>query len=114
MLIAVLHLIPDEDDPWRIVASFVASFMDAVPSGKPPGAVPPGPRRGGRPVRQGGRPLRPARSGPDASAYRDELARFLDGLEIAGPGLVQMHQWRPEASDPVAPSSGYAVVARKP
>ena len=31
MLIAVLHLIPDEDDPWRIVAS----FMDAVPSGKP-------------------------------------------------------------------------------
>jgi hypothetical protein len=42
------------------------------------------------------------------------LARFLDGLEIAGPGLVQMHQWRPEASDPVASSSGYAVVARKP
>lgn len=110
MLIAVLHLIPDEDDPWRIVAS----FMDAVPSGKPPGAVPPGPRRGGRPVRQGGRPLQPARSGPDASAYRDELARFLDGLEIAGPGLVQMHRWRPEASDPVASSSGYAVVARKP
>jgi hypothetical protein len=104
MLIAVLHLISDEDDPWRIVAS----FMDAVPSGKPPGAVPPGPRRGG------GRPLQPARSGPDASAYRDELARFLDGLEIAGPGLVQVHQWRPEASDPVAPSSGYAVVARKP
>jgi len=65
-------------------------------------------------VCQGGRPLQPARSGPDASAYRDELARFLDGLEIAGPGLVQMHQWRPEASDPVAPSSGYAVVARKP
>jgi len=32
MLIAVLHLIPDEDDPWRIVAS----FMDAVPSGKRP------------------------------------------------------------------------------
>ena len=110
MLIAVLRLIPDEDDPWRIVAS----FMDAVPSGKPPGAVPPGPRRGGRPVRQGGRPLRPARSGPDAPAYRDELARFPGGLEIAGSGLVQMRQRRPEASDPVAPSSGYAVVARKP
>ena len=42
------------------------------------------------------------------------LGRFLDGLEIAGPGLVQMHQWRPEASDPVAPSFGYVVVARKP
>jgi len=45
---------------------------------------------------------------------RDEVARFLEGLEIAGPGLVQMHQWRPEVSDPVASSSGYAVVARKP
>jgi hypothetical protein len=65
MLIAVLHLIPDEDDVRRIVAS----FMDAVPSGRLPGAVPPGPRRGGRPVRQGGRPLQPARSGPDAPAY---------------------------------------------
>jgi hypothetical protein len=110
MLIAVLRLIPDEDDPWRIAAS----FMDAVLSGRPPGAVPPGPRGGGRPVRQGGRPLRPACSGPDAPAYRDELARFPDGVEIAGSGLAQMRQRRPEASDPVAPSSGYAVVARKP
>ena len=110
MLIAVLRLIPDGDDPWRIVAS----FMDAVPSGRPPGAVPPGPRRGGRPVRQGGLPLRPARSGPDAPAYRGELARFPGGVEIAGCGLVRMRQWRPEASDPVALSSGCAVVARKP
>jgi S-adenosyl methyltransferase len=48
--VAVLDLIPDEDGPWRIVAS----SMDAIPSGKLPGTVPPGPRRGGRPARQGG------------------------------------------------------------
>jgi hypothetical protein len=108
MLIAVLRLIPVEDDPWRIVAS----FRDTVPSGRPPGAVPPVPRRGGRPVRQGGRPPRPARSGPGAPACRDELARFPDGVEIAGSGLVQMHRRRSKASDPVARSSGCAVVAR--
>ena len=110
MLIAVLHLIPDEDDPWRIVAS----FMDAVPSGSY--LVLSHPARDVEAERsaKAARPLQPARSGADAPAYRDEVARFLDGLEIAEPGLVQMHQWRPEASDPAAPSSGYAVVARKP
>ena len=111
MLIAVLRLIPDEDDPWRIVAS----FRDAVPSGRPPGAVPPRaatwrPDRSG----QGGScSPRPARRWPRCSRLcRDELARFPDGVEIAGSGLVQMHRRRSKASDPVARSSGCAVVAR--
>ena len=30
------------------------------------------------------------------------------------PGLVQMHQWRPEASDPVAPSSAMRPSHRNP
>ena len=34
--------------------------------------------------------------------------------DLAEPGLGQMHQWRPAGSDPAAPSSGYAAVARKP
>ena len=42
------------------------------------------------------------------------VARFFDGLELVEPGLVQMHQWRADAADPAAPSSGYAVVGRKP
>jgi hypothetical protein len=110
MLIAVLHLIPDEDDPWGIVAS----FMDAVPSGSYLVLSHPA------------RDVETARSARAAQRYneqvatpmhrrtRAEVARFFDGLELIEPGLVQMHQWRPGLADPVAPSSGYAVVGRKP
>ncbi|MBV9795196.1 MAG: SAM-dependent methyltransferase [Actinobacteria bacterium] len=110
MLIAVLHLITDEDDPWRLVAA----FMNAVPSGSYLVLSHPA------------RDVEAERSGRAADRYnehvaapmrrrsRDEVARFTSGLEVIEPGLVQMHQWRPEPADPVAPSSGYAVVARKP
>jgi hypothetical protein len=110
MLIAVLHLIPDEDDPWRIVSA----FMDAVPSGSYLVLSHPA------------RDVETERSAKAADRYnehvvapmrrrtKDEVARFFDGLQLVEPGLVQMHQWRPEPSDPPAPSSGYAVVGRKP
>jgi hypothetical protein len=42
------------------------------------------------------------------------VARFFAGLDMVEPGLVQMHEWRPAPGDPVAPSSGYAGMARKP
>ena len=110
MLIAVLHLIPDEDDPWGVVAS----FMDAVPSGSYLVLSHPA------------RDVETERSARAAQRYNEQVAtpmhrrtraevtRFLDGLDLVEPGLVQMHQWRAAASDPVAPSSGYAVVGRKP
>jgi S-adenosyl methyltransferase len=110
MLIAVLHLIPDEDDPWGIVAS----FMDAVPSGSYLVLSHPA------------RDVETERSARAAQRYnenvatpmhrrtRAEVARFLDGLDLVEPGLVQMHQWRAGRGDPVAPSSGYALVGRKP
>ena len=110
MLIAVLHLIPDEDDPWGIVAS----FMDAVPSGSYLVLSHPA------------HDVETERSAKAAQRYnetvatpmhrrtRDEVARFFGGLDLIEPGLVQMHQWRAEPTDPVAPSSGYAVVGRKP
>ncbi len=110
MLIAVLHLIPDEDDPWRIVAS----FMDAVPSGSYLVLSHPA-----RDV-EAERSARAARrynehvATPMHRRARAEVARFFDGLDLIEPGLVQVHQWRAEAADPVAPSSGYAVVGRKP
>jgi hypothetical protein len=110
MLIAVLHLIPDEDDPWGIVAS----FMDAVPSGSYLVVSHPA-----RDV-ESDRSERAARrynqhvTAPMRRRSRPEVARFFDGLELVEPGLVQMHQWRAGVTDPAAPSSGYAVVGRKP
>ena len=47
---------------------------------------------------------------------RAEVARFVEGLEVVEPGVVQMHRWRPEPGANVDgyEVSGWAVVARKP
>jgi hypothetical protein len=45
----------------------------------------------------------------------EQVARFFDGLELAEPGLVPIHQWRPEpgtVNPPVVPAVG--AVGRKP
>lgn len=45
----------------------------------------------------------------------DQVARFFDGLELADPGLVPIHRWRPDpgtVSPPVVPALG--AVGRKP
>ncbi|MBU2670767.1 SAM-dependent methyltransferase [Actinoplanes bogorensis] len=45
--------------------------------------------------------------------HPDELARFLDGLEVLDPGLVPCASWRP-AGDEQRPTDEYGAVARKP
>jgi S-adenosyl methyltransferase len=45
----------------------------------------------------------------------DQVARFFDGLELADPGLVPIHRWRPDpgtVNPPVVPPVG--GVGRKP
>jgi hypothetical protein len=43
------------------------------------------------------------------------VARFFTGLELVEPGLVQVHQWRPDPSDftPEGVKSAHGGVARK-
>ncbi|MET8569783.1 SAM-dependent methyltransferase [Streptomyces sp. NPDC004783] len=47
-----------------------------------------------------------------------EFARFFEGLELLGPGIIPVTGWRPEAEDVAAQAEGivpvYAGVARKP
>ncbi|MET9775894.1 SAM-dependent methyltransferase [Streptomyces sp. NPDC006367] len=47
-----------------------------------------------------------------------EFARFFEGLELLGPGVIPVTGWRPEAEDVAAQAEGivpvYAGVARKP
>jgi S-adenosyl methyltransferase len=47
---------------------------------------------------------------------RDEVASWLNGLELAGPGIVDVNEWRPADGDPQYPDGMplYGVVARKP
>jgi hypothetical protein len=55
-------------------------------------------------------------STPQTLRTRPDVARFFAGLELVEPGLVQVHQWRPDPSDraPEAAASAHGGVARKP
>jgi hypothetical protein len=46
---------------------------------------------------------------------RDEVARFFAGLELVEPGLVQVHQWRPDPGEsaPEGTVSAHGGVAAK-
>jgi hypothetical protein len=110
MLVAVLHLIPDEDDPWGIVAGLTR----AVPSGSYLVISHPASDIEADSAAEAARAYNERVAAPMRRRSREEVRRFLDGLDILDPGVVQTHQWQPVDGDPVAPSSGYAAVGRKP
>jgi hypothetical protein len=86
MLIAIMHLIVDDDDPYGLVGQ----LLDAVPAGSYLA------------LSQVRGHLRQSQIAPgrETQRHRDrvEVARFFDGLDLVEPGLVPVQQWRP-ASD---------------
>ena len=112
MLFGVLHFIPDEDDPYGIVARLLA----ALPSGSylaiqhPTGDFYP----------PGVGVQASYRNAGIAFQYRTraEFERFVAGLELVPPGLVPMVEWRAEDEPQPRPSateaSAYAALGRKP
>jgi S-adenosyl methyltransferase len=97
MLLIVLHLIPDADDPYGVVAA----LLEALPSGSylvlshPASDI-----RAAQMAEMTSR-VNQRMSGPKAT-MRDRAAvmRFFDGLELLEPGVVQPQQWRPEPGVP--------------
>ena len=92
MLLIVLHLITDADDPGKIVAR----LMNALPTGSylvlahPASDIQPAAMA--EMTRRVNERMRGARATPRT---RDEIAGFLHDLELVEPGLVQPQQWRP-------------------
>jgi hypothetical protein len=112
-LVAVLHFLPDEDEPGRIVRTLI----DALPSGSYLVAShataehnPEGLSGAGRAYSQGG-----MRGAIRTSEEFGELA--FPGLELVDPGVVLVSEWRPE-TDSIRPLPSevntYGGVARKP
>jgi hypothetical protein len=52
---------------------------------------------------------------PQTLRTREQVEKFFTGLELVEPGLVQVHQWRPDPGDYVAEGtvSAHGGVARK-
>jgi hypothetical protein len=114
LLIAILHFVGDEDDPYRLAKE----LLDALPSGS-------------------FLALSHLTGDYDATAWAGvaavyrrsgvtmqvrshaEIARFFDGLDLQEPGLVSLPDWRPDGSrvgerPTDAQVSVYGGLARKP
>jgi hypothetical protein len=111
MLIGVLHLIPDEDDPRAIVAR----LMEAVPSGSWLALSHPARDVHSHQVSEA--VSRFNQLGPASATLRTraEISRFFDGLELLEPGVVQIHRWRPGLAAPgrKQETAAYCGLARK-
>lgn len=105
LFVAVLHFVPDEQDP----AGLVRRYRDALPPGShvilSHAAV-----EEQRNVRVGDA-YRSA-SAPFVARTREQVTSFLDGLEILDPGVVALHEWRPEGGE-FPTDAGWTAVARK-
>ena len=111
MLLGVLHLISDAEDPWAIVAR----LMSAMPPGSYLAISHPAIDIG-RGQADAQRTYNERVSTAQTLRTRDQVSRFFTGLDLVEPGLVQVHQWRPDPDDfaPEGTVSAHGAVGRKP
>jgi SAM-dependent methyltransferase len=97
LLLAILQLIPDDDDPHALVAQ----LMDAVVPGSylvvshPASDVLP------EEMAEMERRLNERQREVTTFRPRAEVGRLFDGLSVIEPGVVQPHRWRPEPGGPI-------------
>ncbi len=113
MLVAILHFLPDDEDPGAIVRTLV----EALPSGSylvashvTPEHDPAGVLGLEASYRAGGVPAQ-------VRNVEDFVRLAFEGLELVEPGVELVSEWRPEGSRPrpsAAEVSWYGGVARKP
>jgi hypothetical protein len=111
-LLAIVHVIPDSDDPHAIVAK----VMDAVPAGSHLA------------ISHAGTDLFDEETSDSFRGVinqmmrqhytprsREQVARFFAGMDLVEPGLVPVEDWRPEPGTVDAGESAiYGAVGRKP
>lgn len=112
LLIGILQLIPDDDDPRGIVTRLMA----AVPPGSWLAIFHPASDILADQIGAAARHVSARSVVPTTLRSRAEVARFFDGLELLEPGLVQVHRWLPGSAAPDMGDqvAGYAGLAKKP
>jgi hypothetical protein len=107
LFVAVLHFVPDDEDP----AGLVRRFLDAIPAGSyivlSHAAV-----EEHRNLDVGDTYKAANTNAPFTARTREQVTSFLDSLEIVEPGVVPLHEWRPEAIEPPV-FAGWTAVGHK-
>jgi S-adenosyl methyltransferase len=111
MLIGVLHLVQDSEDPYGIVARYLA----AVPPGSYLAISHPASDINANQA-EVQRRYNERVSTPQTLRSHAQVCRFFDGLQLVPPGVVYVHTWRPDPGDEPAAelTSAHGGVARKP
>ncbi|WP_084010544.1 SAM-dependent methyltransferase [Pseudofrankia sp. DC12] len=113
MLIAMLHCVPDEDDPYSTVrtmseamppGSFLVLTRPAPAAEAPTGAVP------AEDLAAAYALMREASTGSFHARPQDQVVQFFDGWDLLGPGVVLATKWRADETESTVISVG---VARK-
>jgi hypothetical protein len=96
MLVAILHFIPDEQNP----AAMIATLLDALPSGSYLAATHVTPEYDPEMLYRAGK-VYSDRGLTGALRTADEFAELaFTGLEMVDPGIVPVSEWRPEGDGP--------------
>ncbi|MBB1252935.1 SAM-dependent methyltransferase [Streptomyces alkaliterrae] len=114
LLVALLHFIQDDEDPWKTIAT----FRDALPEGSLL-VLTHASWEGGPRTSEHGRQIQDVyrtASSQLVMRRRPDVERFFTGFDVVEPGIVSMPDWRPDGptdqEDPVV-YSGFAGVGRK-
>jgi hypothetical protein len=118
LLLAILHFIPDDQDP----AGIVARFRDALPPGSylaishatkdiptRPDMTPAQMADMGTKVER----LYQVTTASIVTRTGAQIARFFDGLDLVDPGLVEIQRWRPDDQSSLLPGGFYGGVGRR-
>lgn len=105
LMVAILHFLPDEAEPHRLVAT----IRDALPYGSylvlTHGNLENVPEADQAPGHEVYR-----RDTGFYSRSRADIARFFDGFELVPPGLVWAPEWRPDSPSPFADPADSAML----
>jgi hypothetical protein len=119
LLMAILHFLPDDEDPVGVVAR----YRDALPAGSHVAIshgtrdIPARPDMSPEEMTEMGTKVERLYQLTTASLVtrtRSEVERFFGGLDLLDPGVVEIQRWRPDGRRPMLPGGFYGGVGRKP
>jgi S-adenosyl methyltransferase len=112
VLVGIMHLISDDEDPYGIISRLMA----ATAPGSYLVITQPASDIHADAAAEGARRYNERVATKQTRRSRAQVARFVEGLDVVQPGVVQFHRWRPEPGVNVDDYevSGWGVVARKP